>query len=134
MATNRKDYMRAYYDSHKEKIQAQQRAHYKKKKMQQANPWLLDLRVDFTTPTREDFKSIGQPELTYSQRYYAANKEKIRAQQKAIREKKKRQEYQREYYKANKDKIRAQQRASYAKKHKKSFFSKVISKFKSLFK
>ena len=49
------------------------------------------MRVDFTTPTREDFKSVAhQPELTYSQRYYAENRDRIRAQQKETRERNKR--------------------------------------------
>ena len=119
--------MRAYYESHKERIQAQQRDYYKRKKERQANPWLLDTRVDYKTPTREDFKAVPkEKELTYSQKYYAENKERIKEQQRISRKKKKAAEKQRAYYAANKEHICELQRKSYAKRQREKKLSKTF--------
>ena len=127
MTTNRAGYMRAYYESHKERIQAQQRDYYKRRKAEkQANPWLLDTRVDYKTPTREDFQAVPkEKELTYSQKYYAENKERIREQQRISRAKKKRNEKQRAYYAANKEHLCELSRKSYAKRQREKKLSKT---------
>lgn len=119
--------MRAYYESHKERIQAQQRAYYKRKQTErQANPWLLDTRVDYKTPTREDFQAVPkEKELTYSQRYYAENKERIKEQQRISRKKKKAAEKQRAYYAANREHLCELSRKSYAKRQREKKLSKT---------
>lgn len=128
MPTNRAGYMRAYYESHKEKIQAQQRDYYKRRKAErQANPWLLDTRVDYKTPTREDFQAVPkEKELTYSQKYYAENKERIREQQRISRKKKKAAEKQRAYYAANREHLCELSRKSYAKRQREKKLSKTF--------
>ncbi len=122
--------MRAYYESHKEQIQAQQRAYYKRRKAEkQANPWLLDTRVDYKTPTREDFQAVPKPlsnSYSYNREYYQKNKERIRAQQKESRERKKRINYQREYYSANRERILEQQRKYWKKKREEAKLSKTF--------
>ena len=120
--------MRAYYESHKEKIQAQQRDYYKKRKAErQANPWLLDTRVDYKTPTKEDFQAVPkEKELTYSQKYYAENKERIREQQRISRKKKKAAEKQRAYYAANREHLCELSRKSYAKRQREKKLSKTF--------
>ena len=120
--------MRAYYESHKEQIQAQQRAYYKRRKAEkQASPWLLDTRVDYKTPTREDFQAVPkEKELTYSQKYYAENRERIREKQKETRAKKKRNEKQRAYYAANKEHLCELSRKSYAKRQREKKLSKTF--------
>lgn len=108
MTTNSKEYQRAYYAAHREEIKAYYREYNKKKRLERGrvtNARLFDLREDYRTPTKEDFQAISQRELTYSQKYYAANKERIRAQQKESRRKKKINEYQRAYYAANREHI-----------------------------
>ena len=128
MPTNRAGYMRAYYESHKERIQAQQRDYYKRRKAErQANPWLLDTRVDYKTPTREDFQAVPkEKELTYSQKYYAENKERIREQQRLSRKKKKAAEKQRAYYAANREHLCELSRKSYAKRQREKKLSKTF--------
>lgn len=128
MTTNRAGYMRAYYESHKERIQAQQRDYYKRRKAEkQANPWLLDTRVDYKTPTREDFQAVPkEKELTYSQKYYAENKERIREQQRISRKKKKAAEKQRAYYAANREHLCELSRKSYAKRQREKKLSKTF--------
>lgn len=119
--------MRAYYESHKERIQAQQRDYYKRKQAErQANPWLLDTRVDYKTPTREDFQAVPkEKELTYSQKYYAENKERIKEQQRISRKKKKAAEKQRAYYAANREHLCELSRKSYAKRQREKKLSKT---------
>lgn len=144
MTTNSKEYQRAYYAAHKEKIAAYYRKYRAEKKMAEIkadpNPRLFDMREDYKSSTKQDFQSIvRQPELTYSQRYYAENRDRIRAQQKAGRERKKRLAKQREYYAANRERILKQQREYQHKKSKEkrmsnSFLGRMILKFKSLFK
>lgn len=139
MPTNRAAYMRAYYESHKEKIQAQQREAYKRRVAKRANPWLLDTRVDYKTPTKEDFQAVPKErELTYSQKYYAANRERIREQQQAKRKKDKINAKQREYYAANREKILEQQRENRHKKRReekmaKTFWGRVKLKLEKIF-
>ena len=92
-----------------------------------ANPWLLDTRVDYKTPTREDFQAVPkEKELTYSQKYYAENKERIREQQRLSRAKKKRNEKQRAYYAANKEHLCELSRKSYAKRQREKKLSKTF--------
>lgn len=137
MTTNRTEYMRDYYNSHKEKIQAQQREAYKRRMAKKANPWLLDIRVDYKTPTKEDFQSVPKErELTYSQKYYAENRERIRAQQQAKRKRDKINAKQREYYAANRERILTRQKELRAKKKctKPSFVSRVKLAFRMLVK
>lgn len=109
MATNTREYSRKYYAKHREMFRESSKRYQEKKKMEkmlrQSNPRLFDMREDYKTSTREDFQAIPQRELTYSQRYYAANKERIKAKQKETRRKKKINEYQRAYYAANKEHI-----------------------------
>lgn len=155
MVTNRKGYMRAYYQAHKEKMRDYQRAYYekhkeeynsrqrayvKRKKIAQAtsNPRLFDMREDYVTPTKEDFQSIPKETRTKSQVYYAENREKVKAYQRTYREKKKKREKQRAYYEANKEKIAAQQKAYYNKRAKekrmsKTFLGRLTLKVKKFF-
>lgn len=162
MVTNRKGYMRAYYQAHKEKMRDYQRAYYEKHKDEQnarhkeyykthkdsikkknkvkaqANPRLFDMREDFKTVVREDFQSIPKETRTKSQIYYAENREKVKAYQKAYREKKKKKDYQKAYYEANKERITAQQRAYHSKKAKekrmsKTFLGRLTLKVKKFF-
>ena len=116
MTTNSKEYAKAYYLANKDKFRAYAKKHSEKVKKQKylssPNPRLFDLREDYKTPTKTDFESIPKvEEIPYYKRYYAENRERVRAQQKAYREKKKRREQQRADYAANKEKIRAQQNA-----------------------
>lgn len=139
MSTNRPGYMRAYYESHKEQIRTYQKAYYKRKQAEKrANPWLLDLREDYKTPTREDFQAIPTKELTYSQKYYAENREKIRTKQRETRERNKRLSKQRAYYAAHRERILEQQRWYQKKKTKekrmsKTFFGRMVLKVKKIF-
>lgn len=143
MAKNSKEYSRKYYAEHREMFRESSRKYREKKRLEkmlnQSNPRLFDMREDFKTEVREKFQEIREKEPTYSQRYYAANKERIRAQQKEARERKKRTEKQRAYYEANKERITAQQRAYHQRKAKekrmaKTWYGRIALKFKSLFK
>lgn len=138
MATNSKEYARAYYQAHKEQIKAYQRSYHKKKKAQGiiSTSTLFDTER-YKETIKASFDDI--PKQTYSQQYYAANKERIRAQQKESRERKKRLQKQRDYYAANKERIATQQRAYYQKKVKekrmaKTWYGRMALRFKSLFK
>lgn len=140
MSSNSKEYARAYYAAHKEQIAAYQRAYQKKKRKAQAkaDPWLLDSRIDYKTPTREDFQAIPQAK-SYNKEYYEANKERIREQQRASRLKKKRLQKQRDYYAANREHLCELQRKSYAKRQQKkrmerTWYGRTALKIKSLFK
>lgn len=125
MTTNRPGYMRAYYESHKEQIRANQKAYYKRKQAEKtSNPRLFDLREDYKTPTREDFQAIPAKELTYSQKYYAENREKIREKQQKKRADDKRKAKQRAYYAEHRERILEQQRSYWAKKSRKKRLSK----------
>lgn len=127
MTTNRKEYAKAYYKAHKEQIQSYQREYHKRKMAEKkANPWLLDTRVDYKTPTREAFQAIPKSISSYNKEYYEKNKERIRAQQKEARERKKRLNYQREYYSANRERILEQQRKYWKKKREEAKLSKTF--------
>lgn len=127
MTTNTKEYQRAWYAAHKEERRAYFREYNKRKKERQANPWLLDTRVDYKTPTREDFQAVPrEKELTYSQKYYAENKERIRAQQQAKRKKDKINAKQRAYYAANREHLCELSRKSYAKRQREKKLSKTF--------
>ena len=127
MTTNTKEYQRAWYAAHKEERRAYFKEYNKKKKERQANPWLLDTRVDYKTPTKEDFQAVPrEKELTYSQKYYAENRERIREKQKEARARKKRNEKQRAYYAANKEHLCELQRKSYARRQREKKLSKTF--------
>lgn len=143
MTTNSKEYARKYYAEHKEMFREASRKYQEKKKLEKklrvTNPRLFDMREDYKTPTKEEFQAVPTKELTYSQKYYAENREKIRAKQKETRERNKRLAKQREYYSANRERILEQQRAYQRKKYKekrmsKTFLGRLTLKFKSLFK
>lgn len=143
MTTNSKEYARKYYAEHKEMFREASRKYQEKKKLEKklrvTNPRLFDMREDYKTPTKEDFQSVPTKELTYSQKYYAENREKIRAKQKETRERNKRLQKQRAYYAANRERILEQQRWYQHKKTKekrmsKTFLGRLTLKFKSLFK
>lgn len=92
------------------------------------------MREDYKTPTKEDFKAVAyQPELTYSQRYYAANRDTIRAKQKESRRRKKINAKQRAYYAEHREHICELQNKSRAKRKRekklsKSFFGRLYLK------
>lgn len=143
MATNSKEYARKYYAEHKEMFREASRRYQEKKKLEKklrvTNPRLFDMREDYKTSMREEFQAVPTKELTYSQRYYAENKERIKAKQRETRERNKRLAKQREYYSANRERILEQQRAYQRKKYKekrmsKTFLGRLTLKFKSLFK
>lgn len=94
--------------------------------LRNSNPRLFDMREDYTTPTRQDFQGIPQRELTYSQRYYAENRERIRAQQKETRRRKKVNEKQRAYYAANREHICEMQRKNRLAKKRREKLSKTF--------
>lgn len=143
MTTNSREYARKYYAEHREMFREASRRYQEKKKLEKrlrvTNPRLFDMREDYKTPTKEDFQSVSAKELTYSQRYYAENKERIRAKQKETREKNKKLAKQRAYYAANRERILEQQRGYQHKKAKekrmsKTFLGRLTLRFKSLFK
>ena len=132
MTINRKEYARAYYQAHKEQMRAYQReyhrARYKEKREAElkSNPWLLDTRVDYKTPTREDFQAIPKSISSYNKEYYEKNKERIRAQQKQKRIDNKRKEKARAYYAEHREHICALQNKSRAEKKRKEHLSKTF--------
>jgi len=144
MWKNTKEYQRAYYAAHRQLYLDAQKRYREKKKREQAlanpNPRLFDMREDYKTPTKEEFQSVAyEPQLTYSQKYYAENKERIKAKQKETRERNKRLQKQRAYYAANRERILEQQRwyqkkKTQEKRMSKTFLGRLTLKFKSLFK
>lgn len=96
------------------------------KKLKITNPGLFDMREDYRTPTREDFQQVPQRELTYSQRYYAENRERIREQQRLSRKKKKTAEKQRAYYAEHREHLCELQRKNYAKRQRQKKLSKTF--------
>ena len=96
------------------------------KKLKITNPGLFDMREDYRTPTREDFQQVPQRELTYSQRYYAENRERIREKQQAKRKKDKANARQRAYYAANREHLCELQRKSYARRQRQKKLSKTF--------
>lgn len=65
-------------------------------------------------------------ELTYSQRYYAENRERIREQQRLSRKKKKTAEKQRAYYAEHREHLCELQRKNYAKRQRQKKLSKTF--------
>lgn len=143
MATNSKEYARKYYQEHKEMFREASRKYQEKRKLEKrlrvTNPRLFDMREDYITPTKEEFQTVPIKELTYSQKYYAENRDRIRAKQKETRERNKKLAKQRAYYAANRERILEQQRGYQHRKAKekrmsKTFLGRLTLKFKSLFK
>lgn len=130
MATNSKEYARKYYAEHKEMFREASKRYQEKKKLEKTlrvtNPRLFDMREDYATPTREKFQAIREKELTYSQQYYAKNKEKIREQQRLTRKRKKVAAKQRAYYAEHREHLCELQRKNYAKKQREKKLSKTF--------
>jgi hypothetical protein len=130
MTTNSKEYARKYYAEHKEMFRESSRRYQEKKRLEKklkaSNPKLFDMREDYATPTREKFQAIREKELTYSQRYYAENRERIREQQRLSRKRKKINAKQREYYAANREHICEMQRKNRAAKKRQEKLSKTF--------
>lgn len=130
MTTNSKEYSRKYYAEHREMFRESSKRYQEKKKLEkmlkQSNPRLFDMREDYKTPTKKDFQAVPEQELTYSQRYYAENKERIREQQRLSRKRKKAAEKQRAYYAANREHLCELQRKNYAKKQREKRLSKTF--------
>lgn len=130
MTTNSKEYSRKYYAEHKEMFKESSKRYQEKKRLEKklkiTNPGLFDMREDYRTPTREDFQQVPQRELTYSQRYYAENREKIREQQRLSRKKKKTAEKQRAYYAEHREHLCELQRKSYARRQRQKKLSKTF--------
>ena len=137
MTTNSREYARKYYQEHKEKFREASKAYWERKKLEKqlkvSNPRLFDMREDYKTPTREKFQEVPKKELTYSQRYYAENRERIREQQRLSRKRKKINAKQREYYAKNREHICEMQKKNRMKKQRaerlsKSFFGRMYLK------
>lgn len=130
MTTNSKEYSRRYYAEHKEMFKESSKRYQEKKRLEKklkiTNPGLFDMREDYRTPTREDFQQVPQRELTYSQRYYAENRERIREKQQAKRKKDKANARQRAYYAANREHLCELQRKSYARRQRQKKLSKTF--------
>lgn len=130
MTTNSREYSRKYYAEHREMFRESSKRYQEKKKLEkmlkQSNPRLFDMREDYKTPTKEEFQTVPIKELTYSQRYYAENKERIREQQRLSKKKKKAAEKQRAYYAANREHLCELQRKSYARKQRVKRLSKTF--------
>ena len=130
MTTNSKEYSRKYYAEHREMFRESSKRYQEKKRLEkmlkQSNPKLFDMREDYITPTKEEFQAVPVKELTYSQRYYAENKERIREQQRSSRKKKKAAEKQRAYYAANREHLCELQRKSYARRQRVKKLSKTF--------
>lgn len=110
MSTNRSGYLKAYYQTHKEQYREYARKAYEKKKALRGI---------------EEIQSIIV-EPSYSQRYYAANREAIKAKQKLYRENKKKKDAQRAYYETHKEQYRAYAKKAYDKKKRKERLSKTF--------
>lgn len=129
MSTNSKEYQKRYYEEHKEKIRASQRAYYKRQREKAeaySNPKLFDMREDYRTPTKEEFKQVEAPKMSKAMEYYYANREHILELQRASRKKAKRNARQREYYAKNKEHIQELSRKSYAKRYREKKLSKTF--------
>lgn len=130
MTTNSKEYSRKYYAEHREMFRESSKRYQEKKRLEKklkiTNPGLFDMREDYRTPTREDFQQVPQRELTYSQRYYAENRERIREQQRLSRKKKKTAEKQRAYYAEHREHLCELQRKNYAKRQRQKKLSKTF--------
>ena len=140
-----KIYSHEYYIKNKARFAEASRKYREKKKREAMkakwNPRLFDMREDYKTPTIQTFKDLPKQELTYAQKYYAENREKIREQQRLGREKKKRREKQRAYYAKNREKILEQQK-SYRRSMRQAyiqsqqptgFIDRIVARFRNLF-
>lgn len=128
MTTNSKEYSRKYYEEHKEAFKEASRRHREKVRLAKkvANPRLFDMREDYTTQTKEKFQEIPKKELTYAQKYYAENRERIRAQQKEKRARDKHNAKSRAYYAEHREHLCELQRKSYARKQRKKKLAKTF--------
>lgn len=130
MTTNSKEYMRKYYAEHKEKFREASKAYRERKKLEKrlkvSNPRLFDPREDYSAQVKEKFQSIPKRELTYAQKYYAENRERIREQQRLSRKRKKTNAKQREYYAKNREHICELQRKGRQAKKRKEKLSKTF--------
>lgn len=128
MTTNSREYAHNYYLANKDKYRAAAKKFREKKKREKLasnpNPRLFDMREDFKTTTKEKFQAIPKKELTYSQKYYAENRERIREQQRLSRKRKKINARQREYYAKNREHICELQRKSRYEKKRREKLSK----------
>ena len=120
MTTNSREYMRKYYAEHKEVFKEASKAFRERKKLEKklkkSNPSLFDMREDYATPTKEDFRAIPTRTSSYNKEYYEKNRERIREQQRLSRKKKKIAEKQRAYYAEHREHLCELQRKNYAKK------------------
>ena len=114
MSTNRKDYLKTYYKEHVEQYRVYARRAYEKKKALKEEAKRME----------EAKTTIAEP--SYSQRYYAANKDAIKVKQKLYRENKKKKDAQRAYYESHKEQFREYSRKSYEKKRRKKKLSKTL--------
>lgn len=130
MTTNSREYARKYYAEHKEMFREASKRYQEKKKLEKrlkvTNPRLFDLREDYKTPTKEDFKSVPIRTSSYNKEYYEKNKEKIRIQQRESRLKKRAAEKRKVYYEANRERILEQQRKYQHKKAREKKLSKTF--------
>lgn len=138
MVTNSKEYARAYYHANKEKFKEARLRWLDKQKALKSTANLHD-GERFKQVVREEFREVPTPTLTYSQMYYAANKEAIKAKQKQKRISDKRKAYQKEYYAEHRERIAEQQRTYYLKRQKekkmsKNFFGRIVLSIKKFVK
>lgn len=130
MTTNSREYSRKYYAEHKEMFREASKRYQEKKKLEKrlkvTNPRLFDLREDYKAPTEEEFRTVPVRTSSYNREYYLKNRDRIRAQQKESRRRKKINEKQREYYAKNKEHIRAQQKRHRAEKKRQEKLSKTF--------
>lgn len=130
MTTNSKEYARKYYAEHKEMFREASKRYQEKKKLEKrlkvTNPRLFDLREDYKTPTKEDFRAVPARISSYNKEYYEKNKERIRMQQKESRKRKRAAEKRKIYYEANREKILEQQRKYSHKKYREKKLSKTF--------
>lgn len=96
------------------------------KRLRVSNPSLFDMREDYKTPTRQDFKEVKEPKMSKAMEYYYANREHILELQRVNRRKKKVNAKQRGYYTKNKEHICALQKKSRAKKKRQEKLSKTF--------
>lgn len=130
MATNSREYSRKYYAEHKEMFREASKRYQERKKLEKrlkvTNPRLFDLREDYKTPTKEEFKSVPTRTSSYNKEYYEKNKERIREQQRLSRKRKKINEKQREYYAKNREHICELQRKNRQTKKRREKLSKTF--------
>lgn len=130
MTTNSREYSRKYYAEHKEMFREASKRYQEKRKLEKrlkvTNPRLFDLREDYKTPTKEEFKAVPVRTSSYNKEYYEKNKERIREQQRLSRKRKKINEKQREYYAKNREHICELQRKNRQTKKRREKLSKTF--------